>query len=346
MAIVDLMRLTRFAALAFLVAFADSAAAATAVRFTLDHRIGGPATPFFLAIDKGYFKAEGLGVTVDAATSGLPESIKRIAAGGYDMGVADINALIKYRDGNGMPIKAVFMMFDKPCYAIIARRSRGIAAPKDLEGKKLSASIASQATAAWPIFAKVNGIDIGKVAIENVGLPVREPMVAAGEIDAVTGCSFAVYVDLKAGGVPPDDLVLLPFADYGVVLYGDAIVAAPSFAADKPEAVRGFLRAYVRALKDTVRDPAVAVEAALRRGDGLKKEAEIERLRLAIRDDILTPAVKARGYGGVDAERFAAAIDQIALAYRFKAKDRAADVFDPAFLPAAAERKVGESAAR
>jgi len=357
MAIVDLTRLTRFAAptrslalacpaLLAALAYPASAFAGTAVHFTLDRRIDGPAAPLYLAIDKGYFKAEGLEVTIDAASGGSPESIKRLAAGGYDMGVADLNELIKYRDGNGAPLKAVFIVFDKPCYAIVARKSRGIGAPKDLEGKKLGAPAAGQSTAAWPIFAKVNGIDADKVIIENVGLPVREPMLAAGELDAVSGCAFKSYIDLKADGVPPDDLVLLPFADYGVVLYGDAIVAAPSFAADKPEAVQGFLRAYVKALKDAVRDPARAVEAMLRRGDDLKKEVEIERLRLAIRDDILTPAVKARGYGGVDAGRFAAAVDQIALAYRFKAKDKAADVFDPAFLPAAAERKVSETASR
>jgi NitT/TauT family transport system substrate-binding protein len=356
MAIVDLTRLTRFAAptralalaypalLAALV-YPASAFAGTAVHFTLDHRIDGPAAPFYLAIDKGYFKAEGLDVTIDAA-SGPAESLKRLNAGGYDMGVADINGLIKYRDGNAASIKAVFIVFDKPCYAIIARKSRGIAAPKDLEGKRLGAPVGAESTAAWPIFAKVNGINAGKVTIENVGLPVREPMLAAGELDAVSGCSFKSYIDLKVDGVPADDLALLPFADHGVVLYGDAIVAASSFAADKPEAVQGFLRAYLKALKDAVRDPAQAVEAMLRRGEDLKQDVETERLRLAIRDDILTPAVKARGYGGVDAERFAEAIDQIALAYRFKAKDKAAEVFDPAFLPAAAERKVSETAAR
>jgi len=346
MAMVHLKRLTRFAALAFPMVFVEPAAAETAIHFTLDHRTTGAAAPFFLAIDKGYFKAEGLDVTVDAAMSGFPEAIKRIAAGGYDMGVADINALIKYRDANGMPIKAVFMMFDRPCYAIIARKSRGITSPKELEGKKLSESIASEATAAWPIFAKVNGIDLGKVATENVGLPVREPMVAAGEIDAVTGCSYAVYVDLKARGVPPDDLALLRYADHGVALYGDAIVASPGFAADKPGAVRAFLRAYVKALKETVRDPVHAVDAVLHRGNDLKKDVELERLRMAIGNDILTPAVVVRGYGGVDAERFAEAIDQLAIAYRFKAKEKAGEVFDPAFLPPASERKVNDDASR
>ena len=352
MAIVNLMRLARFAALSSLAALACSASwppaaqAQTAIRFTLDRKIDGPATPFFLAIDRGYFKAEGLDVTIDAAGS-PPEPIDRLASGNYDMGVADSNLLIKFRDSNpGAPIKAVFAVFDKPPYSIVARKSRGIAAPADLAGKKLGAPSADIAFALWPIFAKLNGIDAAKVTIEDVGVPVREPMLAAGEVDAVTGCSFTVYVDLADRGVPADDLVVLLMADYGVELYGDAIAVASKFAADKPEAVRAFLRAYVKALKDTVRDPAQAVEAVLHRTDGIKRDVELERLRMAIRDNIMTPAVRMQGYGAIDPERLAAAIDQLALSYQFKARDKAAAVFDPSFLPPAAERGVTGTASR
>ena len=89
-------------------------------------------------------------------------------------------------------------------------------------------------------------------------------------------------------------------ADYGVELYGDAIMASPAFAEEKPEAVRAFLRAYVKALKDAVRDPAHAVEVLLRHDERLEKDIELERLRMAIRDNIVTPAVKANGFGGID----------------------------------------------
>lgn len=348
MAIVNLMRLTRSAAAVALFAALvapPAAHAETAIHFTLDRKIDGPAAPFFLAIDKGYFKDEGLDVTVDAAPGSL-EAINRLAAGNADMGVVDINMLIKERDANNILIKALFVVFDKPPYSVIARRSHGIATPQDLVGKKLGAPAADPAFAQWPIFAKINGIDQAKVAIENVGLPVREPMLASGEVDAITGCAFISYVDLKAHGVPADDLVVLAMADYGLELYGDAIVAADTFAQKQPAAVRGFLRAYVRALKETVRDPARAVQGVLRRAEAANKEIELERLRLAIRNNIVTPTVKANGYGGIDPERFAAAVEQIALVYRFKAKDKAADVFDPSFLPPAAERDAGEAVSR
>src|SRR5262249_41979845 len=177
----------------------------------------------------------------------------RLGSRGYDMGPPDINGRVSLRAPNtDTPIKAVFVTFDKPPSAIIARKSRGIATPKDLEGKKLAVPAADDTFALWPIFAKVNGIDPARIKMENVGLAVREPMLAAGEVDAVIGCSFGSFVDLKARGVPPDDLTVLPMADYGVELYGDAIMVNTRFAAEKPDAVKAFLRAYVRALKDTV----------------------------------------------------------------------------------------------
>jgi NitT/TauT family transport system substrate-binding protein len=348
MAMVDLRRLTRSAALVLVAALTapPTARAETAIHLTLDRKIDGPAAPFFLAIDKGYFKDEGLDLTIDTAAGGAADALNRLAARKIDMAVSDINLLIKSRDANGTPVKALFIIVDKPPYAIVARKSHGVVAPRDLQGKTLGAPAADSTFAQWPIFAKVADIDAAKVAIEDVGFPVLEPMLAAGEIDAITGLSFTSYIDLKAAGVPPEDLVLLPMENYGLELYGDAIMAATSFAEEKPEAVRAFLRAYAKALKDTLRDPASAVEVVLRHGEGLKKDVELERLRMAIRDNIVTPAAQANGFGSIDPVRLAAAVDQIALAYRFKAKDKAATAFDRSFLPRAAERSFGDAASR
>ena len=313
--------------------------AQTAIKFSLDWKFEGPAAPFVVAIDKGYFKAEGLDVTIDTAAGSL-EPINRLASGTYDMGIGDINSLIKFRDQNpGAALKAVFMFYNKPAFSIVARKSRGIVKPKDLEGKKLGAPAADGAFAQWKIFAQANDIDTSKVTIENVGFPVREPMLAAGQVDAITGFSFSSYINLKDRGVPVDDIIVLLMADYGVNLYGNAVFVNPKFAAEKPEAVKAFLRALTKGMKETVKDPATAVESVIKRNDVAKKEIELERLQMAIRDNIITPEVKANGYGAVDNDRLDKSIDQIALTYTFKAKPKGADVFDSSFLPPEADRK-------
>ena len=115
------------------------AAAQTAIKFTLDWKFEGPAAPFLVAIDKGYFKAEGLDVTIDTAGGSL-EPINRVASGTYDMGFGDINSLIKFRDANpNVPIKAVFMVYNKPAFSIVGRKSRGVAASRRTSRARSSA---------------------------------------------------------------------------------------------------------------------------------------------------------------------------------------------------------------
>jgi NitT/TauT family transport system substrate-binding protein len=342
MSLLDLTRIVRpahlFAAAITLTA-AWPAAGQTSIKFSLDGRLEGLAATFFLPQDKGYFKTEGLDVTLDEAATVL-EPITRVASGAYDMGLADINTLIKYRDQHpSPPVRAVFMVYNKPPFAIVARRSRGITEPKQLENKKLGAPPTGITFDEWPLFAKLNNIDMSKVTIETIAIPVRAPMLAAGQIDAALGYSFRLYVDLKDRGVPVDDIVLMPMADYGLKLYGNTIIINPRFAADKPEAVRAFLHAFLKGLKDVVRRPVDAVDAVVRRDETLKKEVELERLRMAIRDNIVTPEVKADGYGAVDFARLAESIDQIGLVYTFKAKPKADDIFDASFLPPADERR-------
>jgi NitT/TauT family transport system substrate-binding protein len=232
------------------------------------------------------------------------------------------------------------MVYNKPPFSIVGRKSRGVSVPKDLEGKKLGAPPPDGAYAQWPIFVKANDIDASKVTIVSVGFPVREPMLAAGEVDAITGFSFSSYINLKDRGVPANDITVLLMADYGVNLYGNTIMVNPKFAAEKPAAVKAFLRAFLKGLRDTVTSPAIAVESVIKRNDVAKKEVELERLQLALKDNILTPEVKANGFGGVDPDRLDKSIDQIALTYTFKnGKPKGSDIFDSSFLPSDADRK-------
>jgi NitT/TauT family transport system substrate-binding protein len=328
------------AAILAIVLLAGPASAQTKIKFSLDFKFEGPSAPFLVAIDKGYFQAEGLDVTIDSAAGSL-EPINRVASGTYDMGFGDINSLIKFRDANpSNPVKAVFMVYNKPAFAIVSRKSRGVAKPKDLEGKILGAPAPDGAYAQWKIFVQANGIDASKVKVENVGFPVREPMLQNGQVDAITGFSFSSFINLKTMGVPIDDIVVMLMADYGVNLYGNTIIVNPKFAAEKPEAVKGFLRAFLKGLKETVKNPSGAVDSVIKRNEIAKKPIELERLRMALKDNILTPEVKENGFGAVDPARLAKSIDQIALTYTFKNdKPKAADAFDASFLPSEADRK-------
>jgi NitT/TauT family transport system substrate-binding protein len=320
---------------------AVAAQAQTPVRFSLDWRWEGPAAPFAVALDKGYFKDEGLDVTIDPA-AGSREPISRVASGTYDAGLGDVNSLVRFRDENpGTGIKAVMMVYDRPPFAIVGRKSRGISKDvSSLQGKKFGAPSADGAFAQWPIFKAVNKIDDSSMKFENVGFPVREPMLAQGEVDAVFGFSISSYINLKSRGVPVDDIVVLQMSDYGVDLYGNAIIVSEAFAKEKPEAVKGLLRAIMRGVQDTVKDPSSAVDSVIKLNDVAKKDVELERLKMALEQNMLTPWVKENGFGGIDKERFAKALDQIGLTFTYKEKPSVEDVFTEEFLPATDQRKV------
>jgi NitT/TauT family transport system substrate-binding protein len=118
------------------------------------------------------------------------------------------------------------------------------------------------------------------------------------------------------------------------------VIVNPKFAADHPDAVKGFLRAFLKGLKESVKSPAAAIASVLKRNEGVSKNTETERLALAIRDNILTPEVQANGYGGIDPARFTHAVNQLGLAYSFIAgKPKLDDIFDATFLPREADRK-------
>ena len=328
-----------FAVIAAAMSLADSAPAQTAIRFSLNSKLEGPAAPLLVAIDKGYFKAEGLDVTIEPAERYL-DPMKQVASGDFDMGLGDFTSLMKHLDPKpASAVKAVFMFTNRPAFAVISRKSRGVATPKDLEGKTLGAPPDDASFVEWPIFTQANGIDPCKVKVESISVPVREPMLQNGQVDAITGRSYSAFINLKAMGVPADDLVLMLMADFGVNLYGDAILVNAKFASEKPEAVKGFLRALTKAMRDTVKDPAAAIESVIKRSDTLRKAPELERLQMAIRENIVTPEVKANGYGAVDLDRLAKSIEQIAQSHPFKNNAKAAEAFDGAFLPPPADRK-------
>ncbi|MBM2577368.1 ABC transporter substrate-binding protein [Jannaschia sp. Os4] len=329
-------RLTAALALAATPVLADGHA--TAVPFALDWKFEGPSAAYFAAVDNGHFEAEGLSVEI-AAGQGSLDAIPKVATGAFPMGFADINSLMKFLDQNpGAPVTAVMMVYDKPPFAVVGRRSQGVCEVTDLEGSTLGAPPPDGAWAQFPIFAQANEIDMGSITVEPVGFPTREPMLAEGEVDSVTGFSFSSYLNLVRLGVPEDDICTILMADHGVDLYGNAIIANTDFAAENPEKVTGFLRAVAKGWKDVIADPAMGAQAVIDRNPAGDVDLEQRRLQLAIDANVATPYAMENGLGGIDADRLARAIEQTRLVYEFQNEPDAGAIFDDGYLPDASER--------
>ena len=200
--------------------------------------------------------------------------------------------------------------------------------------------MADGAFAQWPIFKSVNKLDDSTMKFENVGFPVREPMLAQGEVDAVFGFSMSSYINLKSRGVPTEDIVVLLMSDYGVDLYGNAIMVVGEIrqgeargreriAARDHEGRTGYRegsgRTPSRRSSSATTWPRRTWSWSVSRWCSIRtcsRPGEGERLR---RDR---------------QERFANSLEQIGLTFKYKNKPKVEDVFTEEFLPGADQRKV------
>jgi NitT/TauT family transport system substrate-binding protein len=304
-----------------------------AIQFSFDRPFDASMAPFFVAAKTGLFAAEHLAVSFDSAT-GSPDAIARVARGDSHLALVDINELIRFRDKTDAPqIKAVFVLFNRAPYAMVARKSRGIRALSDLDGKIVGVADSDLSIRLWPALAQRNAVNAAHVKLYKMSAAVREPILSAGQVDAVAGFSYLSAVNLRDRGVPGGDLIVLRYADYGCEAYGFAVVVNPAFAASKPEAVKGFIRALLAGLHATIREPQRAVDELVSRMDNGVRDLELERLRTVLADNILTDEVGRNGLGGIDPARLERSIDQIAQDFKFRKRPTASGIFDDQFLP-------------
>jgi NitT/TauT family transport system substrate-binding protein len=334
-----LQRRTLLAAAALLAA-PGLALAQTPIKFQLDWRFEGPAALFLASSAKGYYKAAGLDVTIDAG-NGSGGTVQRVASGTYDIGFADLAALMEFHANNpdapNKPV-AVMMVYNNTPAAVLALKKSGIAKPADLNGKKLGAPGFDAGRKAFPIFAKAN--NISGVQWTSMDPPLRETMLVRGDIEAITGFSFTSILNLEARGVKSEDIVVMPYADHGVKMYGNVIIASPKLIKDNPAAVKSFLSAFSKGAKEVMANPDAAIEYVKARDGIINVDLEKRRLRMAIDAVVASPDARAEGFGQAVPGRLALMASQVSDAYGTKTRVDPAAVWNPSLLPSKAELAV------
>jgi NitT/TauT family transport system substrate-binding protein len=325
---------------AALTTFSAPAMSQTRIRFALDWSPGSYHTPFLIALYKGYYKAEGLDVTIDRG-KGSAEVVRQLASGVYEMGHPDINVIINFNARNpAQAFPMVMMGYEQIPSGIFALKKSGITKPAELEGHTLGATVNDSTFRLWPLFAKHANFDHNKVQIKSIDPSLREALLAKGEVDSITGQVFRSMLDLRARGVPDDQVVAFMYKDYGLDLYGNGVAVSRSFMRENPEAVKGFLRATLKGVKDMISDPKMAIEMLVRYEPLVNPQIEAERLKLALSCCIYTDNVRKGGYGGVDMERLKRSIALVVQGDNLPRSPAPEEVFDASFLPPVADRKL------
>lgn len=314
--------------------------AQTPIKFQLDWRFEGPSALFLQPIAKGTFKAAGLDVQLDAG-NGSGGAVTRVASGSYDMGFADLAALMEFHANNpdapNKPV-AVMMVYNNTPAAVLTLKKSGIKSVAELSGKKLGAPVFDAGRRGFPIFAKANKVEgVNWVSMDP---PLRETMLARGDVDAITGFSFTSLLSLEARGVKAEDVLVFAYPEHGVKLYGNAIIASPKLLKEKPEVVKAFLKAFAKGAKEVMADPDAAI-AFVKQRDGIINEAlEKRRLRMAIDAVVASPDARSEGFGQVLAPRLALMASQVSDAYGTKTRVVPEAVWNGSFLPSKAELDV------
>ncbi len=317
-----------------------AAHAQTPIKFQLDWRFEGPAALFLQPAAKGYFKAAGLDVTIDSG-NGSGGTVTRVASGTYDMGFADLAALMEFHANNpdapNKPV-AVMMVYNNTPAAVLALKKSGIAKPADLSGKKLGAPVFDAGRRAFPIFEKANGVS--NVAWTAMDPPLRETMLMRGDIDAITGFSFTSLLNLEARGAKTEEVVIMPYADFGVKLYGNVIIATPKLIKENPAAVKAFLSAFAKGAKEVMANPAAAIDTVKARDGIINVALETRRLAMAIDSVVASPDARKEGFGQVNPGRLSLMASQVSDAFTTKTRVDPAAVWNGSMLPPAAELNI------
>jgi NitT/TauT family transport system substrate-binding protein len=315
------------------------AQAQTKLKVILDWKYQAQMGVYFLAADRGYFKEEGLDVTFDQG-EGAGAAAPKVASGAYDIGFGSLDSVIMLQATRPAeaPV-AVFQSYNRSPLVIAVRTESPIKVAKDLEGRTIGGPIFDGALKLFPTFAKQANIDAGKVTITNMAPNLRAQMLMRGQIDGAFAFRTGIFMDTKLMGAKHEtELRYISYEDYGMDLYSNAIIVSKALITQNPNAVKGFIKALNRGIKDADADRAAAVDSVLKRESLLNPAIERERLDLMFSFDMSGPETKDVGVGEVVDARLERNIRIVVEANKLPRTPSPGEVFDRRFLPPAADR--------
>ena len=313
-------------ALIFTLTSLSSAAATDKITFVTDYGLYGRHSYYFVAIEKGYYKGEGLDVTV-RPSQGSANSIKQVANGTAQIGFADAFAVVLGRANDNVPVKIVAMIYPRPPHAIYVLKGGKINKPRDFEGKTLADTAFSSVPKLFPSYAKAAGFNAKKVKWVIANSDALPGLLATGRVDGIG--QYVVGEPLLAKAAAPKQVVGFAYADAGLDYYSNGIIAADETIKSNPNLVRRFVRATLKGLQYAIANPREAGE--IMHKYHREVEANIAAAEMKKVSELATQPNAP--LGTIDPKRVAKTISFVEFAYTLKRKIAPDEIYAPGFLP-------------
>jgi NitT/TauT family transport system substrate-binding protein len=306
------------------------------IRFIMDWAFEGAQAIWPAAAESGCFRESNLEVTIDRSL-GSGDAISKVASRTYDIGVADFTSLVNYDSSHpGDKLIATLVISERAPTSIVTFRKNGITKPQDLIGRRIADAQGEASRVMFPAFAKANNIDPGSVTWISVTPNLRQPILVKGEADAAAGHLFTITMGLRALGVKDEEIVALPYAEWGVQTLGNSVIVRPEWATGHPETMRAFVKCAIRGVKQSIADPASAIAALKKYNSLIDEKLELESLGFSNTRAILTDNVKKNGISSFSSERLDQMLAQISDALAIS-KPAGNELWTPAYLPSSSE---------
>src|SRR5579875_20498 len=330
------MRNTGFASTAVVTAalmLAGPAPAQSAedVSCTFDWVVNGTHAGYYVAEDKGYYKDAGLNVTLSRGF-GSGDTIKRVGSGASTFGIADTAAVIAARANEDIPVRIVAMVYQKATLGLIYIDKSGIKSPKDLEGRAVGRSASGASVNMFPAFLKANNVDRSKIKEVVVDAATFLPLLMSGRVDAVLEQSVNAGRFKEAAAKEGLKAITMPYADFGLDTYGNAIIVNPKTIAEKPEGVRRFVEASLKGIAYAFAHPEEALSIERKTNPELDAKSAMDEL-VVMKQVSVTDDVRKHGLGAISEAKMTATRDVVTKALGLKRVVPLQEIYTTDFLP-------------
>jgi NitT/TauT family transport system substrate-binding protein len=306
------------------------AAGADKITLKLNWVPGGDHCFYYVAKEKGLYKEKGLEVAIERG-QGSGDTVKRVELNTVDVGLADTGTLVVARS-KGAKVQVIGMIYSKSPNGIKTWRGSGITKPKDLEGRKVGVPPGDAQRVLWPALAAANGIDMNKVALINIQPAAKAQSLAAKQVDAVFDWIVGNQGYWEAG-LDKDKLVLIPWAQWGVNPYGNALMASEKTIKERPDMLRRFMDATMQGWKWAIENPDQASEIFIRSNPEVPLLAALGRFADDLQGLVDVPMNQKYRLGWIDKARMEETVNILNKYFQVDRPVTAQELYTVEFLP-------------